>query len=309
MVVVGSVLGLFAAVQALYFTRGLIPGDALVYLAAGERLNDGHELYRLVPGDRPVGFKPPFWNVPLLSPPLIAVIWRPLAALPNEIGPYVWWIATIGAVAGTIAAMIRRRPFLTSAAVLVLMFPLVYEIGVGNVNALLLLGTVLAWKLAVDRRDTAAGAIVGTMVAIKLTPAVLVWWFLTQRRWTAVGAAAAAGLVALVVGVLGAGWQAHLEYIDIVRTTTTLGTSDLSVGGMARFVGVSEEVASLLPRVALVAGLALTWLVRSRPHAAFAVAVATVVLGSPVVNINWFAYLLAALAPAVWPLRRPAETA
>ena len=49
-------LGMVVAIQRIYFNRGLIPGDSFTYLAAGERLNAGHLLYALSPGDRPVGF-------------------------------------------------------------------------------------------------------------------------------------------------------------------------------------------------------------------------------------------------------------
>ena len=40
------VLGLLAAALVLYFQRGLVPGDAFTYLAAGERLNAGHRCMR-----------------------------------------------------------------------------------------------------------------------------------------------------------------------------------------------------------------------------------------------------------------------
>ncbi len=55
--------------------------DANTYLAAGERLNDGHPLYALQPGDRPVLLVGEY-PVPLFSPPPIAAIWRPLAIVP-----------------------------------------------------------------------------------------------------------------------------------------------------------------------------------------------------------------------------------
>jgi hypothetical protein len=83
--------GILATIQFLYFQRGLIPGDAFTYLAAGERLNDGHPLYALSAGDRPVDLHPPFWTVPLLSPPSIAVVLRPFALLPGDAGAYGWW--------------------------------------------------------------------------------------------------------------------------------------------------------------------------------------------------------------------------
>lgn len=71
---VGAVLGLILGLQILYFQPGFVPGDAFAYLAAGERLNDGHLLYALSPGDRPVVLKPPYWRIPFVSPPLLAVL-------------------------------------------------------------------------------------------------------------------------------------------------------------------------------------------------------------------------------------------
>ncbi len=49
-------------------------------------------------------------------------------------------------------------------------------------------------------------------------------------------------------------------------------------------------------------GLLEVWALRSRPALAFAVAVGTMIFGSPVVNGNTYALLLAALVPFAWPL-------
>ncbi len=68
------------------------------------------------------------------------------------------------------------------------------------------------------------------------------------------------------------------------------------------FVGVDPGVAILLPAIALVTGFVAIWLLRDRPGPAYSVAVITMLLGSPVVNVNWFTVLLAALAPVVWPM-------
>lgn len=290
------------AIQVIYFTRGLIPGDSFTYLASGERLNAGHALYALSPGDRPVGFEPPFFTVPLLSPPPIAVLFRPLAALPNELGVYIWWIATIVALAAVVLWMLRERPILVGLAVLLLSFPIVYQVGVGNLNGLIVAGIVLGWWLLTRRREVAAGAVFALMTAFKITPGVFLWWLLTQRRWSAVRAFVATGLLVLVVSVLGAGISAHLEYLGIMRQTATAGTTYLSLAGAARFVGIPEAIANVLPTLALVVGAALIWLLRDRPGAAYVVAVVTMIAGSPVVQITWFTILLAALAPVVWPM-------
>lgn len=295
-------IGLVVAIQVIYFTRGLIPGDSFTYLASGERLNAGHALYALAPGDRPVGFEPPFFTVPLLSPPPIAVLFRPLAALPNELGVYLWWIATIVGLAAVILWMLRERPILVGVAVLLLSFPIVYQVGVGNLNGLIVAGIVSGWWLLTRRREVAAGVVFALMTAFKITPGVFLWWLVTQRRWSAVKAFVATGLLVLVVSVLGAGLAAHVEYLGIMRQTATAGTTYLSLAGAARYIGVPAEIANVLPTMALVVGAALIWLLRDRSGLAYVVAVLTMIAGSPVVQITWFTILLGALAPAIWPM-------
>lgn len=294
-------VGVLFAVLAIYFQRGLIPGDAFTYLAAGERLNAGHPLYALSPGDRPVSLEPPFWTVPLLSPPTIAVVWRPLAALPSELGVYVWWALQIAAVATAFLLVAARRPVLAAAGLLVLVIPFAYEIGVGNVNGFILLGLVLAWRATVLGQERATGALAAAMTAIKVTPILLGWWLLTQRRWMALRWYVVAGLAILAVSIVGAGIDAHLTYLGIVRDTGAGGTRPLSLAGMARFLGVAPAIANLLPTLALALGAIGIALLRRHPDRAFVVAVVTLIAGSPTVNINWFALLFACLAPLAWP--------
>jgi hypothetical protein len=302
LIVPAVAIGMVLAIQKIYFNRGLIPGDSFTYLAAGERLNAGHMLYALSPGDRPVGFEPPFFTVPLLSPPPIAVLFRPLAALPNEIGVYIWWIATIVVLAAVILWMLRERPILVGLAVLLLSIPIVYQIGVGNLNGPIVAGTVGAWYLLTRRKDVAAGAVFALMTAFKVTPGIFLWWLITQRRWDAFKAFVVTGLVVLAVSVLGAGVQAHLEYLGIARQTAAAGTTYLSLAGAARYVGVPAEIANVLPTASIVVGVVAVWLLRARPGAAYVAAIFTMIAGSPVVQITWFTILLGVLAPIVWPM-------
>lgn len=294
-------LGLLVVTCYLYFQRGFIPGDAHNYLAAGERLNAGHPLYALSPGDRYVALKPPYWSVPLLSPPPIAVLWRPLAALPGEAGVAIWWAAAILSVVGVVLAVLRRRPVLAGLAVIGLAIPITYEIGVGNVNAFLLLGSVVFWRLFVARHDATAGALLAVLVAVKLTPVVLLLWLVGQGRRTALVWFLLAGAACLVVSILGAGIDAHRTYIEVLRMTTAAGASELSLAGLARSAGLDPRLAGLLPTGALILGCVLVVLLRRTPGASFGVAAITLVAGWPVININTPALLLIALAPAAWP--------
>ena len=288
--------------MAAYLTRGVVPGDATVYLAGGERLNAGHQLYALMPGDREVGIKPPFWTVPLLSPPLVAVFFRPLALFPNDVGAYIWWAGCLAAWAWILFTFVRRQPILTSLAVIVLVVPLVYEINVGNVNVFLMLGAILTWKWLSEGRDERAGAVTALTVLLKASPIVIAWWILTQRRWRAVRAGLIAGAVFAAISILGAGLDAHFKFIEVTRDTATAGQSELSLAGLAKAVGMAPAIANLLPTAMLAGGILGVLLLRNRPNWSFALAVATMTLGSPVVNINSFSMLLACITPWIWPL-------
>ncbi len=300
---VALALGTVAALLVVYFRRGFVPGDAYTYLAAGERLNAGHQLYALSPGDRPVGLKPPYWTVPLLSPPLIGVLWRPLALLPLELGVYLWWAAMISSIVGVVLVTLRRRPIAGSMAVLALSIPITYEIGVGNVNGLLLAGLVCVWWLVARGREVAAGALLAILVAVKLMPAVFVVWLLVSRRWMALVGVALGGLACAIVSLAGAGFDAHLRYLAVIGQTMTGGTSDLSLAGLGRSLGLPQAVAATLPALGAIFGLVGLFVFRGRPAVGFVVAVVAMVSVSPVMNINTPTLLLAALAPAILPAR------
>lgn len=293
--------GILVTTQVVYFQRGFIPGDAFTYLAAGERLNDGHQLYALSPADRPVGLNPPLWTVPLLSPPPIAVLLRPFALLPGDLGAYAWWAVCLAALGGSILALVARKPIATALAVGILAIPIAYEFGVGNVNSIVLAALIGGWYFFARGSDGAAGMLFAAAAVLKVIPVVLLWWLVTQRRWSAASAFVIAALGFTAVSILGAGLGPHLEYLGIARQTSTAGTSDLSSAGVARFLGVPEAIAALVPVILLVLGLLAVWLLRARPGLAYAAAVVTMLAGSPIVNINWFALLLAAIAPLAWP--------
>jgi hypothetical protein len=309
LLVLALVLGLMAAVQYIYFARGIIPGDAFVYLGAGERLNAGHQLYALMPGDRPMEIKPPLWTVPLVSPPPIAVPFR-ILALVGDAGAYVWWILQLLSL-GTALVMLARRvpPLLMATFLFVLLIPTVYEIGVGNLNSMLLLGSILTWRYATRGREPAAGAISGILAVVKLTPAMLVWWLLAGGRRKAVMGAIAAGAIGVAVSVLGAGLDSHLEYVRLVASGTAFGVSPLSLGGIAEYLGAPASIARYLPWLCIVLGLAGVFVFRRRPALAFGIAIVTMVFGSPAVSINWFVLFYALLSPVAWPLATSAQRA
>ena len=278
-----------------------VGADGYTYLAAGERLNAGHNLYELGPGDRWIWINPPLWTVPLLSPPLIGVLWRPLAALPSESGLVLWQMLTIGTIIATTVALIVRLPVRASLLAIALSVPIGFEMDVANVNGLLLGGYVLTWWLFARRREW-LGVIVALMAAVKIAPVVLGWWLITQRRWRAVAWFLAGCAAFLVIGILGSSIETHFRYLSVAGQTIGGGNSDLSLTGLATAIGIPASAAALLPRVFLVAGAVAIWLLRRRPDLAFVAAILTAIFGSPVVNFNTLALLMATLAPWAWPV-------
>ena len=298
-VVVASAAVATAAI-VLVTSPGWFPSDAGTYRAAAERLNAGHFLYRLVPGDRPMSLRPPYITVPLLSPPPIAVLWRPLALL-GDASLYLWWAGCVAAIITALVLLARRRPVETGVGMFLLVVPLGLALGWSNVDGYFLLALLGAWLGARSGQDLAAGAIVATMVAIKLTPAPLVLWLFAIGRYRAAGASAAFLLLWLAISIVGAGLPAHLEYVDVIRHTLGPGSTDLSLAGLGRAVGLAPDLLGLLaPLWWFICGVAILVL-RHRPGPAFAAAILMQVFGSPVIQPYTLILLLALIAPLAWP--------
>jgi Glycosyltransferase family 87 len=292
--VIDSLLLTIALLPSLLMARGYLvamaaPGDpvepfsdAITYLAAGERLNAGHDLYRLVPGDRPVLILPQTFDSPLVSPPPIAVLWRPLAALPFGLGLAAWIAATWIAMLGTIVYLVRRTGWPAVMACVVLFDGIAQQLTAANVAAFFPVLLILAWN---QRSRPASASVLGVMTAIKIAPGTMFGWLVAQRRaraflWAAAGAAAL-----LLVGAIGAGIDSYGEYLAVARGTRP---SPESLSGMTGLPWLSVAI--------LVAGTLLAAAVR-RDAWSFGIAVAASVLGAPALYHAGYVPLLALLAP------------
>lgn len=299
-----------AWVAALIFACGVIfaiwvnagyPSDAITYLAAGERLNAGHALYELAPGDRFVPGQPPLQSVPLLSPPLVAVMWRSLAALPNEIGLLLWRLLVAVSVVGAVVLVLRRGSLMGALAVAALYLPLSQMLAVANVDAFILIGTFAIWRLSDAGRPVWAGVVVGGLVVLKLTPIPLAWWLLVRWGKLAVPAMLASGVAFLVIAVAGAGLDSHFAYLDVARAAWSGLTNAWSFSALGARIGLPIDVGVALTRLVVLAGIVAVYGLRYRPRAGFVVAVLTMVFGSPAVNMMSLGLLLGTLAPVLWP--------
>jgi hypothetical protein len=282
-----------------WFATGHMPGDAVTYLAAGERLNAGHEIYRLLPGDAPVLMEPPYPPYPLLSPPLIAVLFRPLAILPDLAGAWLWWGAMALSLGAAIFALARSAPIVTGLVLMGLAFPIAVLIGVGNVDGLVIAGAAGAWVLIRRGRDTWAGALIGLLASLKLTPVVFAWWLIVHRRWRALLAFGATCVALAGMALLGSYPSVFVDYLGVIGAGFSSAPGSFSLAGLARGFGLSPEIAALMPRAAVVVGLAAIVLLRRQPALGFGICGALLWLGSPAAAAHTPALLLAALSPLI----------
>jgi len=289
---------------------GDIGTDASNYFAGGQRLADGTELYALSAGDRPApADNAPYWTVPLLSPPPIAVAWMPAALiLPGVAAMYGWWALGLVGTMGTAFLATRRATLLALLGIIVLSPAIALTAISGNLNALLIPAYAFTFGVARQRPSRwptlAAALVAGTAAAFKLSPVLLIWWLLVNRRW---GAAVAATLV-------GAGWVgasalvapgALDEYLRISQDTAVTGATVLSATRVAEELGLPLAAATFTP-IACLAGAAVAGLLLRRHPTAACIALALgTIYATPVVRIESFALLVAAVA---WrdPLGMPA---
>lgn len=254
-------LGAWLAVFAVVACTLWLAQDAWIYQAAGDRLNAGHQVYALTAGDRVIEMRPPYWTVPLLYPPPIAVIWRVLAALP--FGIEIWQAAMMALLGAVVVVAIRDgRRWLV-----VLIAPMIgIEWAAGNVAS-----AIVAVALGVGAsRDSRWGLAVGLVAAIKIVPLALAAVFVARRDWRACVYVGMTIAVTYLVSILAVGIGPHLQYLGIVAQTAPQPWSASYLSGIA-----------WLSPVVLVGGTLIACMARRRAHL---VSVVTMIVGAPALS-------------------------
>ncbi|QWF83620.1 glycosyltransferase 87 family protein [Amycolatopsis sp. CA-230715] len=144
----------------------------------------------------------PVQPLPFTYPPLAAILFAPVSALPWQVAKFAITLVSAAALVTT-TALVARRLYGTgraaaiagfgAAAVSLLFEPVRKTVEFGQVN-LLLMGLVALDCLS-PRTRWPRGLLIGLAAAIKLTPAVFVLFFLVRRQYrpAAVSVASFAG--------------------------------------------------------------------------------------------------------------------
>lgn len=192
--VVGGLVGLGFIVQQI---EGGVLDDARAYYDAAARLNAGLPLY-------PEGADPDVAEF-YRYPPLLAILFRPLALLPYETAAAIWELVVLASFVGTIWWIGPRR-LSTWIAIGLLSIPIAWSLAIAQAQVPLTFLTALGtpWSIAIAAN-------------LKLFPMLIAIWWIGRRDWRELRRFAAwmAGLVAFQVVMEPRG------SIDFLGTLTT----------------------------------------------------------------------------------------
>jgi hypothetical protein len=216
---------------------GRLGGDYPAFYAAGRIAADGdldevNELDRLEAAQSdlfPEGEDEGFLT--WAYPPHVALIYRPLAALPYRASYAVHTALMVAAYIGA-AALLRRkvawldRAFVPGLAAGLAFYPMFRGIGAGQNTALTLLLLVGAWRASLSGRDGLAGLLLGLLLFKPQFALLAIAAWAVARRWRAVATFAATAAATWTVTALfaGAGWVS--EWLDDLEAYR--GTEDVN---------------------------------------------------------------------------------
>jgi hypothetical protein len=215
-----AVVGAVAGVYMFWFHLTTDPlADVQAYYGAAARLNAGLPLYPAGADTNVAEF--------YRYPPLLAILFRPLALLPFEAAAAIWEVLVIASLVATVWWIgLRRRE--TWLALGLLAFPIAWCVTIGQAQVPLTLLTAIGapWSIALAAH-------------IKLFPALVALWWIGRRDWRRLGVFAAwtagLGLVQLVLApqaTLDFLASLTLEQVGAVRNISPYAVSPLLWGAL-----------------------------------------------------------------------------
>jgi hypothetical protein len=159
----------------------------------------------------------------------------------------LWGAVILAATLASVLYLILYGGLLGLAVVSVLAAPLVLLALSGNVNGLVLAAMILAWRFR--ERPGWVGVLIAFSIWMKLTPALFLIWLLGARRIPALVQTGFFLLAIFALSLLGAGLQAHLDWM---RSVPDSHPSPMSLSSLTGLPAVVVAAASAVI-VALVA--------------------------------------------------------
>jgi len=271
---------------------GLQAGWSHIYdqsLVAAEQMN-------LVPGQT---------AQPFLSPPPVAWVAALLAPLPYWPSYYVWALFTLIAfgLALSWASVDRGLARWLAAGAALAPWWVMHAVHLGQVVPLVAASVVIAWRLARERRDVAAGIVLAAVLLKPNIAALVPFALLAAGRYRTFVAWAGSGVVVAGIAWVTMGSGGVSAYTAQLTAPLPTGANSLTLEGA---IGAGGALAFGLRLLIVAAGLAVAFRLRRSPGLVIAAGVLGSLLVAPYLHGSDLC-LLGAAAWMVWE-ERPALT-
>lgn len=315
LVLVSAAALLLAVATAIGLALGVWHGylDLMVYRLGAQAWLDGDGVYGPLPalGDGDI-------HLPFTYPPLAAIVFAPLAALPEAAASAVMFALTLAAIGLTVWLVLDRlRPSTDRGVRLAIVLavlaaaeyiePVRETLGFGQVNALLM--AAVAFDVLTRSDKWPRGVLIGIAISIKLTPAGFLLLFLLRKDWRAFATTIASTVVAVCVAWLVMPGDSREYWFHKLSETGRIGAphfaGNQSLKGLVFRFGLSESTSTLLwlGLSAIAVVLAAVWMHRlltdGKLAAALIVNAAAILLVSPISWSHHWVWVVPALVVAV----------
>jgi Glycosyltransferase family 87 len=224
-------------------------------------------------------------------PPVAALPFAPLAALPLEVGRMVMFLAGIAAVLA--ALRLLGVEDWRCYSVTIVSAPALNSLALGALTSFLLLGAALAWRYRDRPAVTAVTTACAALLKLFLWPLAI--WLVATRRWRAAVICAGVGVLLLFGGwaiVDFAGLRSYPTLVHVLEQVEA--PASYSLVALLGLSGHGATVATVVLSAGAVAAIALAARGADGDRRAFAVAVLVSLVATPLV---WLHYLLLLFVP------------
>jgi hypothetical protein len=235
---------------------------------------------------------PALWAQPFLSPPPVAWLVTPLAAVPYDLALGIWQALVLAVLVFALAWSTPQRGWMVVVAVGAAIAPwwMLFAIGVGQVAPLVAASILVAWRLARDDDDVAAG-IVLSIILLKPHLALLAPLALAAAgRFRLLAAWLVSGAVLVGVSMLTLGPHGMSAYLaGLVQLPP--GADQLTLHGA---LGLTGGPAAAVRVIIICAALVTAYRLRASVGVALALGVLASLLTAPYLHNSDLCMLVAA---------------
>jgi hypothetical protein len=325
---VALICGFYLA-GAITVSWGPMINDFTNFYASAENFRNGESLYSPVAIDR-YGQMPANWGLidpetalhPNLNAPITTLLFLPFTLFPLRSAYIIWVIISLMLCLSSsrlISKELGKRthqgvdPWLITL-ILLLYFPTMITLWLGQISFLLLLLTILSWIAFHQGQNKVAGILLGLMFSIKLFMGVFLILSLAQRRWKLLSWMIITFVATSGLGLVIFGWAETSAYLATLSSIDYYASSWNAsfFGYFTRILGGSlnkplidwPNLAYFLSYcLALLSLGALGWLAwrypqgqKSQDDPLFSLALVIMLLASP---LGWMYYFPMLIIPAI----------